>query len=484
MKLYVWLALTGATLAVNCMAQTNTIAEATQLEVRGDFQNADIVLSSAIKSGKFTGAELHELEWERDLIMRIRKDYSLTQAELFAELKTSVKDLTQAEFEGWIAAGWFDSREIDGVQRFFNASVSNLFFRHPELNPRRTPLEDKSAFDKAMMQNVEMIKRASRSEKSPYVLPRKFQVTMTVTAKTNAAAKGDWIQAWIPIPRHYPFQGDFKLLNSSSSPKAIGAEDSPIRSIQLEQKAQGTKPTEFRIDYEYTTRGVHFDLDPAKIEARDTNDLTLKPFLDEAPHVVFTSKIRDLSAEVVGKETNSLVRARKIYEWLSDHLLYSYALEYSTIPNISEYCRANGYGDCGQQALLFITLCRFNGIPARWQSGWNLFPGVKTIHDWTEIYLPPYGWLPVDPYMGNYAMRYARTLNDAQKKELRDFFFGGLDHYRMIANSDHNAELTPTKKSFRSDDVDFQRGELESNGRNIYFDKFNYRLDWKELTNQ
>ncbi|HMX63205.1 MAG TPA: hypothetical protein PKD58_09075, partial [Candidatus Sumerlaeota bacterium] len=40
----------------------------------------------------------------------------------------------------------------------------------------------------------------------------------------------------------------------------------------------------------------------------------------------------------------------------------------------------------------------------------------------------------------------------------------------------------PEKKSWRSDDVDFQRGELESNGKNIYFDKFNYKLNVEFLT--
>ncbi|HWY76716.1 MAG TPA: transglutaminase-like domain-containing protein, partial [Verrucomicrobiae bacterium] len=189
-----------------------------------------------------------------------------------------------------------------------------------------------------------------------------------------------------------------------------------------------------------------------------------------------------LSAKIVGNETNPMLRAKRIYDWLSDHLQYSYALEYSTIPNISDYCRSKGYGDCGQQGLLFITLCRYNGIPARWQSGWNMFPGDTTNHDWTEIYLAPYGWMPVDPYMGNYAMRYITTLTEADKREIRDFYFGGLDHYRMAANSDHSQQLTPAKQSFRSDDVDFQRGELEHSGTNIYFDKFSYHFERKEIT--
>ncbi|HZV35599.1 MAG TPA: hypothetical protein VFB72_13580, partial [Verrucomicrobiae bacterium] len=91
----------------------------------------------------------------------------------------------------------------------------------------------------------------------------------------------------------------------------------------------------------------------------------------------------------------------------------------------------------------------------------------------------PYGWMPVDPYMGNYAMRYITTLKPEEKIEIRDFYFGGLDQYRMAANSDHSQKLHPPKDSMRSDDVDFQRGELECNGTNIYFDKFSWALHYK-----
>jgi transglutaminase-like putative cysteine protease len=197
--------------------------------------------------------------------------------------------------------------------------------------------------------------------------------------------------------------------------------------------------------------------------------------------VVFTPEMRDLSRKLTGQETNPFLKAKKFYDWIAENIKYSFATEYSTIRNISEYCRAKGYGDCGQEALLFMTLCRMNGIPARWQSGWNTFPGAKNLHDWCEIYFEPYGWIPVDPYMGIYAMRYADTLKPDERREVRDFYFGGMDPYRLAANSDHAQELTPAKRAFRSDTVDFQRGELEWGGHNIYFDQFSYDLEVKTL---
>jgi transglutaminase-like putative cysteine protease len=220
------------------------------------------------------------------------------------------------------------------------------------------------------------------------------------------------------------------------------------------------------------------------VHAGDSNNPAFKQYLAEAPHVVFSPEIRELSKRIAGDETNPAARAKKFYDWIADNIKYSYALEYSTIRNISDYCRTKGYGDCGQEALLFMTLCRLNGIPARWQTGWNLFPGAQSIHDWCEIYLEPYGWMPVDPYKGIFAMRYANTLTPEQRREVRDFYFGGLDYYRMAANSDHNQPLDPPKHSMRSDDVDFQRGELEWGDHNIYFDQYSWDLSWKEVKPQ
>lgn len=468
-------------LASAALAQPEIVKEASKLELNGHFKEAAAVLENAIKAGKASPAELKTLKFELDRLQRIRDDYSWTREDLFDQLKTSVNGLTPEEFDGWVKKGWFDQREIDGKTFFFDSGVNNLFFRHPELNPRRTPPKDERAKERHFLETVTAIKKAALEEKTPYVLPKTLRVTMNVTAKSGVASPGETVRAWVPIPRHYPFQYDFKLLSSSVKPKAIDAEDSPIRSIYFEQPAKADKETSFQFDYEFTIRGVYFDLQPDKIQPCNPNDEAVKKFTGESPHVVFTPDIKELSAKIVGGEKNPMLVAKKIYDWQADHLQYSYALEYSTIRNISDYCRSHGYGDCGQQALLFITLCRYNGVPARWQSGWNLTPHATTIHDWAEIYLAPYGWMPVDPYMGNYAMRYITTLTPEQKKEIRDFYFGGLDQYRMIANSDHNQILNPPKDSFRSDDVDFQRGELEHNGKNIYFDQYSYSLKYQVL---
>jgi transglutaminase-like putative cysteine protease len=458
-----------------------TLANAAKLRDQGDFSGAAAVLGAALGSNQLSEAERRQLQFQRDVLKRIREDYSLTSGQLFEKLSNSVENLTRDEFDKWVAEGRFDSQKIDGVTCFLGVSVANLFFRHPELNPRRLHGKDTLGEQRGRLEVCRSIKKAAIAGHTPYVLPHHFRCTMTVTADRDAAPAGEIIRAWLPIPRLYPFQDEFKLVSSSPSVKRLASETSPIRSAYFEQPVIEGQPTRFQISYTYSASGVYFALDPALVRAVDLKDPVLKEFTRESPHVVFTDQIKALAAEIAGNQTNPMIEAKAFYDWIAGNIQYSFAREYSTLTNISDYCLGHRYGDCGQEALLFITLCRSRGIPARWQTGWNTFPGAKDIHDWTEIYLPPYGWVPVDPWAGIYATRYCPALAPSERQEMRDFYFGGLDFYRMAANGDHSQTLDPPKSTMRSDDVDFQRGELEWRNGNIYFDHYTYEWTVEEL---
>lgn len=461
--------------------ESPAIKQASQLEEQGRFIEATAVLGQALANQiRSPYPEIRrQLEFELDRLDRIRRDYPLTKTSLFESLSKSVKDLTAEEFEQWIAEGRFDSRMIDSITYFMGSSRSNLFFRSPELRGRRINPPSDAEFEQSTITAVRSIKQAAMERGAPFVLPKNFRNTMTVTLKPNAVPSGETVRAWLPVPKAFPHQLSIALVTSSSPVKNLDDMNSPARSVYLEQKAEAGKPTVFSVAYDYTAFGIWFNLQPLAVQPYDTGDATYKEFTAEGPHIVFTKEIRALSDSLAAFEKNPLIKARTFYNWISETIQYSYALEYSTIRNISEYCLRKGYGDCGQAALLFITLCRYNGIPARWQSGWLTIPGGKTIHDWTEIYVSPYGWIPVDPYMGVFAMQYFSGPIE-QRTEIRDFYFGGLDQYRVAANSDHNQELRPPKQSMRSDNVDFQRGELEYGNTNLYFDKYTYGLKVEE----
>jgi transglutaminase-like putative cysteine protease len=59
-------------------------------------------------------------------------------------------------------------------------------------------------------------------------------------------------------------------------------------------------------------------------------------------------------------------------------------------------------GDCTEYVDLFVALCRAKDIPARFVAGYTLrFDDVSPKHNWAEVFLEDYGWIPFDPSWGD-----------------------------------------------------------------------------------
>ncbi len=456
----------------------NALQKVETWEKKGDFSKAEKFIQKYLKKEKnLPDSTRQALLWQLDWMHRVRLDYPYTKSDIVEQLKKRVTHFKKKEFETWLKEGRFDARTIDGKQYFLYASVSNLFKRYKDLRDREVPPKKRAAYEQAFWKNYANMVVASQGTPDRTVYPQDYRMTMTVTVKPNAVPAGEIIRAWLPYPRVYPFQGDIHFIQASSTPIWIDQPESPIRSVYLEQPAVQDSPTVFFIQYTYRMYSVISHADPSKIQPYRKNTCTYREFTrEQPPHVIFTKELVDLAHQIVGKETNPLKQAKLLYLWIGKNIQYSYANEYSTIPNISMYTYSHRYGDCGQEALLFITLARILGIPARWQSGWYVMPEAETIHDWAEAYFEPYGWIPVEPYMAIWINQYAATFSPEQKQSLTDFYFGGIDHFRLIFNAVHGQKLFPPKKYFRSDNVDFQRGEVEWKGGNLYFDQWSYDL--------
>ena len=98
-----------------------------------------------------------------------------------------------------------------------------------------------------------------------------------------------------------------------------------------------------------------------------------------------------------------------------------------------------------------------------------MHPRAWNLHDWAEVYFEGVGWVPVDQSFGIPA--FARNADEEY------FFLGGIDSWRMIVNTDYGMPLVPEKKYPRSETVDFQRGEVEWEGGNLYFPQWSYHMD-------
>lgn len=307
------------------------------------------------------------------------------------------------------------------------------------------------------------------------VLPQRIEFTQSLTVKADAVPAGETVRAWIPYPREIPGQQEQVQWLGSSPGKARVAPASTLqRTAYLEAKAVAGQPTRFEIRYAVTIFARHTAIDPAVVQPTPAYT-ALKPYLaEQLPHVRFTPALKLFSDQVLQGETRPYEVVRKLFAAV-DRIPWAGAREYSTLSNISDYALRSGHADCGQQTLLLIALLRLNGIPARWQSGMVFSDdgsGYNNLHDWGQVYLAPYGWLPMDVTTGALA---------SDVPALRNFYLGGLDGYRIAFNDDFGQPLVPAKQHFRSETVDSQRGEAEWAGGNLYFDQWSYDFQWRVL---
>jgi transglutaminase-like putative cysteine protease len=102
------------------------------------------------------------------------------------------------------------------------------------------------------------------------------------------------------------------------------------------------------------------------------------------------------------------------------------------LPQPPEVTLERGRGACRDLAVLFITLCRLEGIAARFVSGYQAraetgYPR-RYLHAWPEVYLPGGGWRGYDPSHGsavaNTHVAVAAACNAADAAPIEGSFYG------------------------------------------------------------
>ena len=447
----------------------------------GEFKRAEALLVARDANEPSVSMEAVRAREELvDIIGRIRFEYSLDAEGLLAKIKKSIPDATAEDVERWAQESGARFRMIDGSKFFFRREPQNIFIFNEDAKKRRAaagrePNSEKWPLTQHLAAIVAEAERTGQAE----VLPVKHRVTHTITIRKNhpAIKPGAKVRVWMPLAQEYRQQRDVKLISTSPeatlvAPSAI--EGNPVagaaqRTVYFEKTiADVNAPLVFKEVFEYTSFAYYPQLDEAKVEPlpADWNGASLN---EREPHIVFAPAIREQVAAIVGDETNPLTKARKIFRWVSVNIPWNAEDEYCIIPSFVLKGFGARRGDCGVQNTVFITMCRIAGVPARWQSGFETKPGEAWgMHDWAEIYIAPWGWLPADASYG---------LQKSEDPRVAEFYCGHQDSYRLIVNLDWGRELFPRKLSLRSEPADFQRGEVEVDGKNLYYDAWEAKTE-------
>ena len=399
------------------------------------------------------------LEIQRIFAEELLDDYPLTRADVVKGIQTRYPAADESALDTFISSGNVDYILRNGEMRFQYQAISNIFKTHThDLEKMYNPAYAEPNAAAVVPENIRIMQeKGSRAFR--------YEVEYWMKLEPHAEKPGKTLKLWFPYPVACESQPAEEIrLISSSHPVTVTGDVHRTAYMEVPCEAGAT----YTVRYSFVNRAKYTKVDlnrtsyPAVGEGLTAEELSYYTG-EQHPHIRFTPFIRMLAQEIAGNETDPLRLARRVYDYICEHVRYSYVRDYLLIENIPEFVLMNGYGDCGTMALAFITLCRALGIPAKWQSGSSCSPDSIGSHDWAMFYIAPYGWLYCDPSYGEGA---ARAGNEIR----RDHYFANLDPFRLVASNEFQQPLTPDKAFCRMDPYDNQSGEAEYEDENIFFE--------------
>lgn len=412
----------------------------------GEIEAIDRLLSAFDKNTDMA----KRLTFERLIAEGLKDDYHITEEELLAKIQEkfprctleTLKKLTKMNYADHIVKNGKVYYQNDAKRNLFGAG--KIFLESLDEQGNILPYEPRPDNFK----NETFLALAERGMRA-----YRFTVKMKLKVKEEFERVGEEITVHIPYPAICDCQPYSELIESSH-PVYISESGHRTACIKTILK----KDDEFFVTFKFDRIVRYIDLDYERVDAEQPSFYTE----ESLPHIRFTPYLVDLANKIKGDETNPLKIAKRVYDYITENINYSYLRDYLYIDQIPEYVLKNGKGDCGAQALSFITLCRILKVPARWESGCRVGPNINSIHDWAQIYVAPYGWIPVDLTDGGGARRNLDPLK-------REYSFGNIDPYRMTTCNDFQLGFDPPKKFMRCDPYDNQLGEAEYNDYGLGF---------------
>lgn len=390
---------------------------------------------------------------------RTRADFPMTKEEAYEVLKKDYPDLTPEQLDDYIKLKYVETLKINDTLRVHRKAPRNLKLLNPEMSGG-FPGRGSSASEKriAYVDSVLDYYSGRNPEGAAHSVLYSFQIRVPY----DAALEGDSLRVWMPLPLKTQRQSKPEIIEASH-PYILSDGHSVHNTLFMTAPAPAEKGDTSVFEYtaRFTTRGEFF---PEAVILKNMkpydkeSDIYRRYTAFEAPHII---RMDSLAKAITGGETNPYRQSELVFDYIRNKYPWAGAREYSTLRCIPEYVVREGHGDCGQVSLLYISLMRSLGVPARWESGWMLHPGEKNLHDWAEVYFEGTGWVPVDVSFGRYS--------NAENPLTRGFYSHGMDAHRFATNNGVCGPLFPAKRFVRSETVDFQLGEVESSKGNLFY---------------
>lgn len=275
--------------------------------------------------------------------------------------------------------------------------------------------------------------------------PRKLKLVYGLVVKNRGSYGISTIAVFVPEIQDYQ-PGQAVVIKSLPGLK-FARKESPAGVPLLEFTIDRLEPGQtkaFLLNAEVTISEIDYS---KSTESTGVPDSTMKSWLHLADY--FDTKSPALRAQslVFQGEKNLLKRADKIYE----HIIsknYTFSNSPSGLGVDRSYSKK--HLNCSDAAALYVVMCRLCGIPARYVGG--IFYSSKRkwyplLHAWAEIYIPPAGWLPVDPTLGRLSDKNRRLCFAHMRNRYITLWKEQLSVFYIEAQSQKDAENLEVRHS-------------------------------------
>ena len=293
-----------------------------------------------------------------------------------------------------------------------------------------------------------------------------FDLRNEVKIKVPEGAKQ--VRVWMALPQEEEAQQVSDMRVETPYPWRIGRDSEGSRVLYLE--AQDPKEKDFTIvtNFVVTRWEVRHSVDPSKARPiSEVDRARFAEYLQPNKYVVFDDEIRRLADQIVGNETNPVLAARKIYDWVLlnvDYWVKDPEHKKASPVGSTTYCLTFRTGNCTDFESLWTSLARVRGIPTQIVYGSFLKPELRdrdedqSYHCWAMFYAPGLGWVPHDVAVADlYKADIPITTANAKLVRLTtsdgtfgadptkvNYYFGNLDERRVVWS--HNRDLIMSPK--------------------------------------
>ncbi|MBW1981272.1 MAG: transglutaminase domain-containing protein [Deltaproteobacteria bacterium] len=295
---------------------------------------------------------------------------------------------------------------------------------------------------------------------------------VTIEVDLLAQAQGQIARLWIPYPVSDREQLISDIRTSGNySAMAVYTDRTYGTAILYAELPRHARSRKLKFSFAVERQEVRCDDLPLQESNWNPGDYAL--FLKPTTLGPIDGEVKKLSDSITRGKKTLVEKAKAIYDWTCENMYRDPKVVGCGKGDVCQLLKTRG-GKCTDISSVFIALARAAGVPCREVFGIRL--GQKTSenitawqHCWAEFFLPGYGWVPVDPADVRKAMlREKLALQDAKTKEYRDYFWGGIDAYRVVISRGRDITLNPPQEGAPLNTFAYPYAEVGGNPLDFY----------------